>query len=373
MNTQITKRKDRIPVEKMKNFRDVLQSSVTERMMLSTNENFDTKYALASLYLASQEPKSKISEASPESIVGCLMRCAHADLYPIAPGGGTSKVGMWVVPFWSKQKKCYVATLIPSYQAMVFKAIESGMAQSITCGVVYDDDDLFVYVQGLEPKLEHRPGPREGDIEGAWGLAVTSGGQKIMDYLTWGEIEKRAKAGGGKGDNPFWNEWPAEMARKTILRSLSGQLPPAPRASSVMQHDHMMIDDSELHSSKDFAHVDVIEDANHDAPDEEIIQEEVTQPEPKPKTTKAKPKAKPEPEPEAEAEIEEPADEPEDEADDTGAEDEVDALIARVRNFRSRGVDAEKIKSLLHEHLANLEEKDADGFKKVMNQIDLTD
>lgn len=406
--SQVSKPKANIPVAKMTSFQDVLKSSMTERMMLGVNPDYDVKFALASLYLADQDSKPgkrKISDCTPDSIIGALMRCAHAGLYPVASAGGGSKCGMYFIPFWSKDKNAAVVSLIPSYQALMMKASEDGYTRAIRCGVVYDDDDEFYYIEGKEQNVRHRPGPREGDVIGAWGWAELSTGLEVQVYLTHEQIMKRARAGGGGGNNPFWNKWADEMIRKTIIRHLCSQIPPNPKLAPVInrdvgQHDSDLVvtrdmtaapavDEAEFLEVED--NIDGGEDATKEAEKEETKAEpeKETGEKEKPKGRRGRPpgsKNKPKPA----AKNKEPETDPGNQDGDDGSNDdggdiiegevvsdgdsedlseESEALMTRVMRYLDNGVEPKKIRSLMREHLEKVSKSDPKGFEAIMEQL----
>jgi recombination protein RecT len=93
--------------------------------------------------------------------------------------------------------------------------------------VVYENDH-FLYEQGDEPSLTHRPPPLgqdRGDIIGAYAIATrASDGAKWREVMSVEQIEQ-VRAVSRAGKTGPWAQWKTEMYRKTVGRRLLKQLP----------------------------------------------------------------------------------------------------------------------------------------------------
>ena len=75
------------------------------------------------------------------------------------------------------------------------------------------------------------------DIVGAWAVAELMDGMRVQVWLSKEQIQKRAEKGSSKGG--IWDEWRAEMCRKTALRALlnGGMVPICAELATAMEHD----------------------------------------------------------------------------------------------------------------------------------------
>ena len=349
-----------IPVGQMKGLADVLRSAETQRLMQSVNSAFDAGFAMSCLNLIQADQTSNpskygktLADCAPDSIVGSLMTCAHANLYPLHPQS-VSKVGMYFVPFWNSKRGCNVATLIPSYQALVDMAYRHQMAEVIKVGIIHEGDE-FEMSDGFDSVLHHKISLQRGAPIGGWAYALSQSGQKTMEYLSWDEILQRApKKDDGSFQNPVWKQFPKQMAHKTLLRSICRQLPPVPQVAQMMMRDITPMDDSAKVETLDMDAVTML-----DAQD-------VADSKPAKKPSAKKPALQPQKEPAPEN----PPETERDFGDDLAASGAVTELLDRVTGYKNRGVEAKKITNLMREPLEKLKAADPKGHAEVVKAIE---
>jgi len=122
---------------------------------------------------------------------------------------------------WAK-----VVTYMPMMAGIRKRAMNSGHVTSLQGHVVYANDH-FVWHQGTEEKLEHKPlfpGDR-GEPIGAYAVAHIKGEERpIFRVMDKARIEK-ARAVSRNKSGSVWTTWWDEMAIKTVARNLSKDLP----------------------------------------------------------------------------------------------------------------------------------------------------
>ena len=118
------------------------------------------------------------------------------------------------------------------------RAYNTGRVSSLQGHIVYENDH-FVWHQGTEEKLEHKPlfpGERGRPI-GAYAVAHLKGDDRplfrVMDVT---RIEK-ARAVSKSKNGPAWRDWWDEMAIKTVLRNLAKDLPAGAEIEDIARRD----------------------------------------------------------------------------------------------------------------------------------------
>lgn len=192
----------------------------------------------------------KLQECEPMSFLGALMQCAALGLEPNDVRGLA-----YLIPFDKKAKNPQTGKwevvrtdvqLIVGYRGLIDLARRSGHITSISANIHYSDDELWVYEEGTEAVLRHRPGPREGKKLHAYAIAKFTDGGHAYVVLPWSHVMKiRDGSQGwqqavrtGKTDEAPWKKHEDEMAKKTAIRALAKYLP-----MSVEMVDAMTVDE----------------------------------------------------------------------------------------------------------------------------------
>lgn len=178
------------------------------------------KFRRAALVAVQTTPK--ILEASTQSVMLALSRCAADGLMP----DGIEAV---LLPY-KRKSGVTTASYLPMVSGLRKLAYQTGMITMLRAECVYADDEFSIYTDGDGPHFIHRPnldGERRDDqIRGAYAVAKMRSGQTFFRYLSRAEINK-AKATSTSGcyeDSP-WQRWYARMCEKTALKRLSRELP----------------------------------------------------------------------------------------------------------------------------------------------------
>lgn len=137
-----------------------------------------------------------------------------------------------------KDKWFKLVQYMPMRAGVQKRAYNTGRVTSLQGHVVYENDH-FVWFQGTDEKLEHKPlfpGDRGNPI-GAYAVAHIKDEARplfrVMDLL---RIEK-ARAVSKSKDGPAWRGWWDEMAIKTVLRNLAKDLPAASEIEDIARRD----------------------------------------------------------------------------------------------------------------------------------------
>jgi len=152
----------------------------------------------------------KLMQCTPHSLLACLITCGQLGIEP-DPVTGLA----YMIPF--KNKGVYEAQLIVGYKGLLKLIRNSGELQSVSCQVVYENDD-FLLQFGLEERLEHTPtdGDR-GKPKGAYVIFRYKDGGYSFEYMSVNDINQIRKRSKSADSGPWVTDW-AQMACKTVIR-----------------------------------------------------------------------------------------------------------------------------------------------------------
>lgn len=213
-----------------------------------------------------------LGRADPASFLGALMTCAQLGLEP-GPLGH-----VYLVPFKDHTRTCkdrrncgcrVDVTFIPGYRGLVELARRSGQVQSVQARVVYAGDD-FDYAYGLEPRLDHVPCGKIGDVTHAYAVLRYKDNGVDFDVMTRQEVDAIRARSKASDKGPWVTDY-AEMAKKTVLKRLLKTAPMSVEYQQAVAQDEQTrrrIDPDALDISAPF-------DPDPDAPiDGEVVAEE---------------------------------------------------------------------------------------------------
>ena len=95
----------------------------------------------------------KLAETTPQSFLGAMMTAAQLGLEPNTPLGQA-----YLLPY--KNKGVLECQFQLGYKGLIDLAYRSGQVSIIQAQAVRENDE-FSYEYGLEPKLTHKPAPRD--------------------------------------------------------------------------------------------------------------------------------------------------------------------------------------------------------------------
>ena len=158
-------------------------------------------------------------EASPETLLSCVMKCAALGLEPSAVDGLGN---CYILPYRNHGRM--EAQFILGYRGMVRLARNSGQLESIEARVVHEGD-VFEFEYGLNEKLRHVP----------------KVGGHYMDVMTKDEVDAIKNRSRASKNGPWVTDYEA-MARKTVIRRAFPYLPVSVAAQEAVAADEMTPD-----------------------------------------------------------------------------------------------------------------------------------
>ncbi len=186
----------------------------------------------------------KLGQCEPMSFLGALMQCASLGLEP-----NTILGHAYMIPFENRRKGVVEVQVVVGYKGLIDLARRSGHITSLSANIHYSDDELWIYEEGTEAQLRHRPGPQSGEKLHAYAIAKFKDGGHAYVVLPWAHILRIRDASQGyqtakkygKKDSP-WMAYEDEMAKKTAVRALSKYLPLSVEFMDAVQIDETSAD-----------------------------------------------------------------------------------------------------------------------------------
>ncbi len=217
------------PIDKFKRLIESKRGDVKE--LLPAHIAVEKFYAAATT-AAVMNPH--ILACEPSSVLTSLMKCAADGLVPDGREAA-------LVPYAGK------AQYLPMVFGVIKQMRNSSEVASVWSNVVYEGEELRVWVEDGSQKFDHTYDPlrRGGEIVGAYAVAKLKDGTIEFEPMGRDQIEKRRKASANqKGPAPtgVWAQWYEEMARKTVIKALAKRLP----ISSDDLRRVQMIDEQEI-------------------------------------------------------------------------------------------------------------------------------
>jgi recombination protein RecT len=167
-------------------------------------------------------------DADRNSLYGSIVRLAQDGLLPDGREAA-------IVMFGQK------AQAMPMIAGILKKVRQSGEVAKLSAQVVHEND-AFEVRYGFDEDVHHVPPaldkPR-GKAIGAYATAVLRDGSRLLEVMSFEEIEKVRKVSRA-GQNGPWKEWWGEMARKTVMRRLSKRLPMSTDLLDAFDRDETM-------------------------------------------------------------------------------------------------------------------------------------
>src|SRR6056297_1116481 len=151
----------------------------------------------------------ELMKCSMGSLMGAVMQAAAVGLEPNMLGQ------CYIIPYGDE------ATFIIGYRGMINLARRSGQIETIYAHVVKENDE-FEYEYGLDPKLKHKPAPKDrGEIIKTYMVAKFNDGGYYFEVMDIEDVLKRkAKSKAAKSKYSPWNDELGyeEMVKKTVIR-----------------------------------------------------------------------------------------------------------------------------------------------------------
>jgi len=193
-------------------FVDRMTTQVVAALPISVPDS-DLKRARARFRVAfSADAQQALRECTPESVARAIVLSALSGLFPGGP-----RPDVWLIPRRNKHKgNALEANWQMSFRAYIRLARRAGWELE---PVLVFEGERFKIREGDNPGVEHE---RDLDLPATWEtlrygyIRVFPAGQRQqarIAYLNKAEIQKRRNKA---QDQSIWNEWPLEMAIKTL-------------------------------------------------------------------------------------------------------------------------------------------------------------
>jgi recombination protein RecT len=183
------------------------------------------------LVLTACTKNPKLLDCTQASIYSAVLQAAQLGLEPDLLGQA------YLVPYRNTRKNATECQLIPGYLGLLSLARRSGQIASVEARVVRKGD-MFSYVYGLTPRLEHIPDQAaKGALTHAYAIArFLHKGDPSWEVMTKAEVdEHRARSRAAK-EGPWVTDYHA-MALKTVLRKLCKLLPSSVELQTAVRLD----------------------------------------------------------------------------------------------------------------------------------------
>lgn len=165
----------------------------------------------------------KLAECSRDSLLGAIMLSAQVGLEPSPLGYA------YLIPTYNGKTKTLDCRFEIGYKGYLRLVRNAGEVSTIYAESVCENDE-FELVRGTENKIIHKPNLKDrGEPYGFYAMAQMKDGSFDFEYMNMKQIKKRMDVSQGK-DSSYspWQQWFDEMAKKTVLKSLSNRLPLSP-------------------------------------------------------------------------------------------------------------------------------------------------
>lgn len=141
-----------------------------------------------------------------------------------------------LVPFKTKQGKL-ICEAIPDYRGLIELCINSRHVRKMRARAVYEGEH-FRAEYGLADVLEHIPhfAPEKRTLTHVYCVAWLRGGESTFEVMSRAEVEA-IRAGAPSKDSDAWKKHFDEMAKKTVVRRLTKQLPQTPQLQDALGAD----------------------------------------------------------------------------------------------------------------------------------------
>lgn len=172
--------------------------------------------------MARKEPK--FAQCTPESIVSSMMACVQLDLMPNTP-----EQYAFIIPYNNRQLNIMEAQFQVGYKGQLELARRSGNVRKIKAELVFKGDDFDVEY-APEEKVTHKPDltvdrTNYANVTHAYAYAKMENGEIQYAVMTKSELDKVKNSSKAAGDKSPWATWATEMARKTVNKRLTKDLP----------------------------------------------------------------------------------------------------------------------------------------------------
>lgn len=217
--------------------KSVFESTKTE-LDFAKEANFAVQILENNPYLQKMESNSIVNSVKNIALIGLTLNPAMKYAYLVPRGN-----------------QC---TLDISYIGMIKLLTDAGTIKNISADVVYQkevDNGNFDYRKGSDPYLKHKPlvfDSNKGELIGAYAIAYFRDGGCQFELMGKDEIDKIKNFSESYKNEKTrkyspWENWEAEMWKKTVLRRLYKMLPKTKMSDKLIaalgnEHENEMND-----------------------------------------------------------------------------------------------------------------------------------
>nr|DAV65265.1 MAG TPA: RecT protein [Caudoviricetes sp.] len=151
----------------------------------------------------------KLQTCTPQSFLGAMMQAAQLGVEPNTPLGQA-----YLIPYGN------VCQFQLGYKGLMDLAYRSGEVSSIQAHEV-NENDVFEYEYGLEPKLKHVPAQKDrGNVIMYYAVLKLKNGGVGFEVMSREDVEKFAMKKSKAYRSGPWQTDFDEMAKKTVLKKV---------------------------------------------------------------------------------------------------------------------------------------------------------
>jgi recombination protein RecT len=224
------------PVDERIVLRNQLTKMASEFRMALPSHIPPEKFARVVLTAVQQNPD--LMYADRRTLLMAATKCAQDGLLPDGREAAFVIFNTKVKGPDGKEEWVKACQYLPMVAGVLKRVRNGGVVSSLEAHVVYANDH-FVWTQGTESSLEHKPlfpGDR-GEMIGAYAVArFKDGSPPVFRVMDKARIEK-ARAVSRTKNGPLWTQWTDEAWQKTVIRNLAKYLPADAEIETVAARD----------------------------------------------------------------------------------------------------------------------------------------
>lgn len=169
-----------------------------------------------------------------------------------------------LVPFRNNKANRTEVQMIPDYRGLMTLARRGGEIVRFEAQAVYSGDD-FDFQFGTNQFLHHKPRGQTNNLTHVWALAEFKDGSQQFDVMDKEDVDRIKKRSRASSDGPWVTDYD-EMAKKTVIRRLSKQLPRSIELREAVRMDELA-DIGESQDNRSVIDVDFTVEETGDQPD----------------------------------------------------------------------------------------------------------
>ena len=188
----------------------------------------------------------ELMEATPETLLSCVMKCAALGLEPSAVDGlGRA----YILPYRNRKAGIVEAQFILGYKGIIDLARRSGEIKSIHAQAVYQGDEFDCWEDETGQHFTFRPGrdnPHTPEnLTDVYVCAQLKDGGMVFERMTKAEVDAIRGRSRASQRGPWVTDFEA-MALKTVIRRSARYLPMSVQAQEAVASDEQTPDYSGL-------------------------------------------------------------------------------------------------------------------------------